>query len=40
LSGKEVFDKKVTYNRRFMLDNFREEADRKAIWINYVRLSR
>jgi hypothetical protein len=39
LNGKEMFDKKVGYDRRFMLDNFRDNADRKAIWVNYLRLT-
>jgi len=39
VNGKEVFDKKVAYDRRFMLDNFRAEADRKAIWVNYIQLT-
>jgi hypothetical protein len=39
LNGKEILNGKMTYNRTFMLNNFREDADRKAIWVNYLRLT-
>ncbi len=36
INGKKVFDKKVQYNKTFMLQNFREQFDRKAIWVGYI----
>ena len=36
LNGRKVFEKKMGYNKTFMLKNFSENPDRKAVWINYV----
>ena len=33
INGKERFNQKVSINRKFMIDNFRKNRDRKAIWI-------
>ena len=39
LNGNEVFHKKIDFNKKFMLDNFTRNKDRKAIWINKIVLS-
>jgi predicted esterase len=38
LNGKEVFNGRMHYDRRFMLESFRENFDRKAVWVNRIRL--
>jgi predicted esterase len=38
VNGKEVLNKKVNRNKDFMLRSFKENFDRKAIWVNYISL--
>lgn len=38
VNGKEVFNKKMNYDKDFMLNSLRENFDRKAIWVNYISL--
>jgi predicted esterase len=38
INGRKVFNKKMNYDRDFMLHTFRENFDRKAIWVNYISL--
>ena len=38
VDGKKVFSKIMPYNKEFILDAFRNNFDRKAIWANYIRL--
>lgn len=39
LNGKLYFNKKVSYNRDFMLKNFQDHRDREQVWINYIKLN-
>jgi len=36
LNGKEVYNKIVEIDRDFMVDNFLENFDRKALWVNKI----
>ncbi len=38
INGKTVFNKKLDYNKTFMLENFVQNFDRVAIWVNYIDL--
>jgi len=36
VNGKKVFDRKVGYDKAFMLNNFETNFDRKAVWVNKI----
>ena len=36
INGKKVFKEKVEINREFMLENFQQNFDRKAVWTNRI----
>ncbi|MEJ0105239.1 MAG: hypothetical protein WDO19_22950 [Bacteroidota bacterium] len=38
VNGKKAVEKKVNFDKQFMLQSFRENFDRKAIWVNYIRV--
>jgi len=38
VNGKEVFNKKITADKVFLLKNFTTSLDRKAIWVTSVKL--
>ncbi|MFT3826682.1 MAG: hypothetical protein QM731_22360 [Chitinophagaceae bacterium] len=40
LDGKKVFDKKVQYNKTFMIRNFSQNFDRKAVWVGYIDINK
>lgn len=37
-NGKKVFNKKMNYNNDFMVSCFKENFDRKMIYVNYISL--
>ena len=39
INGKEVFHKKVDFDKEFMMNNFMENKDRKTVWVNKIVLS-
>ncbi len=39
VNGKLYFNKKVNYNREFILQNFKNKQDRVQIWINFIKLN-
>ena len=39
VNGKVLFDKKMNYDRDFILQTFFENLDRKAVWVNTITLS-
>lgn len=39
VNGKKVYDKKVVYDKAFMLSNFDKNFDRQAVWVNSINLS-
>ncbi len=38
LNNKVVFDKKIPYNKAFMVKNFKTNTDRELVWVNYISL--
>ena len=38
VNGKEIFNKKMNYDKDFMLCSFKENFDRKAVWVNRIPL--
>lgn len=36
VNGKLYFDKKIPYNREFLLENFYKTQDRKQVWVNHI----
>ncbi|WP_316803247.1 hypothetical protein [Pedobacter nototheniae] len=38
VNGVKKMEKKVSYNKTFMLENFNQTFDRKAVWVDYVTL--
>ena len=36
VNDKEVYNKKISYNKSFMIKNFKERFDRKQVWINKI----
>lgn len=38
INGKLYFNKRIKYNKEFMLKNFEKNHDRKQIWINFIEL--
>ncbi len=39
VNGKRLFTGKVFYNREFMIHNFKDNFDRKAVWVNEIKFS-
>lgn len=39
VNGKEVFNKRVTSNKTFLLKNFNSTYDRKAIWVTSIKFN-
>jgi len=39
LNGKKVFNKIVEIDREFMIQNFKENLDKKALWVNKINLN-
>lgn len=39
VNGKLHFNKKVLYNKSFLLENFDENQDRERIWVNQIKIS-
>jgi len=37
-NGKEIFNEKVEFDRNFILGNFKDNFDRKALWVNKIDL--
>jgi len=38
INGKLYFNKRINYNREFLLKSFEKNYDRKQIWINFIEL--
>ena len=36
INGKEVFNEHIEIDRKFMIENFQKNFDRKAIWVNKI----
>jgi len=36
VNGKELFNKKVDYDKEFMIQSFKTNFDRKVVWANYI----
>jgi len=36
INGKRVFGKEIIYDNEFMIHSFRENFDRRAVWVNYI----
>jgi predicted esterase len=39
VNGEKLFSRKISYNREFMIQSFREDFDRRAVWVNYINLT-
>ena len=39
VDGKKMFTGKMVFNREYMIQNFRENFDRKAVWVNNIKFS-
>ena len=39
INGKEVFNKVVEIDRDFMIQNFLENIDKQALWVNKIILT-
>lgn len=39
VNGKEIFNKKVSADKRFLIENFRKNFDRQALWVTSVTLT-
>jgi hypothetical protein len=37
-NGKKIFDRTVSYDRDYMIDGFMQHRDRRAIWVNRIKL--
>ena len=37
-NGEEIFNQKVDYDKGFLIKNFRNNFDRKALWVNKIKL--
>jgi hypothetical protein len=39
VNGKQVFCKRMDYNKAFLLNDFERNLDREALWVNYIDLN-
>lgn len=39
LNNKVVYEKKATYNKEFLISNFRNTRDKQALWINKIQIN-
>ena len=39
VNGKKYLEKKMAYNKDYMLNNFKNTLDRKAIWVDHIDIS-